>query len=122
MIKRTKTKKISFGGKGYGLKGLSLESDEIKKIKKLLAIKGKSGKLDPGVIRTELAKLQRGSIIQRRKIGGSVNKPKLSKAFKELKKNPPFVLRKTRRKKGKARANKQRVAIAYSKARKRKKV
>ena len=122
MIKRTKTKKISFGGKGYGLKGLSLESDEIKKIKKLLAIKGKSGKLDPRVIRTALANLQRGSIIRRRKIGGSVNKPKLSKAFTELKKNPPSVLRKTRRKKGKARAIKQRVAIAYSKARKRKKV
>ena len=118
MIKRTK--KIKYGGKGYGLKGLSLETDEIRKIKKLLASKGKSGKIDPRVIRTELANLQRGSIIQRRKKGGSVNKPKLSRAFKKLKKNPPSVLRKTRRKKGKARANKQRVAIAYAKARRKK--
>ena len=34
MIKRTK--KIKYGGKGYGLAGLSLETDEIRKIKKTL--------------------------------------------------------------------------------------
>lgn len=37
----------------------------------------------------------------------------------ELKRNPPKVLTRTKRKKGKARAEKQRVAILLNKARKR---
>ncbi|KKM78336.1 hypothetical protein LCGC14_1360950 [marine sediment metagenome] len=43
----------------------------------------------------------------------------LKSVGKELKKNPPSILAKTRRKKGKAVASKQRVAILLSKARKR---
>ena len=111
-------KKQSFGSKGLAL-NKSMSPVEIRKLKRLLQQQQKSGRLDPRTIRAQLAQLQKGSVVPRRKIGGSVNKPKLSKAFKELKKNPPSVLRKTRRKKGKARAIKQRVAIAYSKARKR---
>lgn len=41
--------------------------------------------------------------------------------FKEVKKNPPKVLAKTKAKSGAKRANKQRVAIALSKAGKSKK-
>lgn len=41
----------------------------------------------------------------------------LSRVGHELKTNPPKVLAKTRRKKGKAAANRQRVAILLSKAR-----
>ena len=40
----------------------------------------------------------------------------VSAAFKELKKNPPKVLGKTAKKYGKKRAEKQKVAIALSKA------
>lgn len=43
----------------------------------------------------------------------------LSSVGKELKKNPPSILAKTRRKSGKKRAEKQRRAILLSKARKR---
>lgn len=42
----------------------------------------------------------------------------LSRVGKELKSNPPRVLAKTAKKKGKAQADKQRVAILLSKARK----
>ena len=42
----------------------------------------------------------------------------LSRVGKELKKNPPKILAKTTKKKGKAQAQKQRVAILLSKARK----
>lgn len=43
-------------------------------------------------------------------------KMSLDQAFRELKKNPPKVLAKTKKKKGMKQANKQRVAIAMSKA------
>lgn len=43
---------------------------------------------------------------------------KIKKAFSEVKKNPPSILAKTRRKYGAKRAEKQRIAIALSKARK----
>jgi hypothetical protein len=42
---------------------------------------------------------------------------KIKAAFDEIKKNPPAVLAKTAAKKGPAAANKQRVAIGLSKAR-----
>jgi len=42
---------------------------------------------------------------------------KLHEIFREMKHNPPKVLAKTRRKSGAKRANKQRIAIAMSKAR-----
>ena len=41
---------------------------------------------------------------------------KLQKAFSELKKNPPAIIAKTRKQKGKKAAEKQRTAIALSKA------
>jgi hypothetical protein len=41
---------------------------------------------------------------------------KLSAAFDEIKANPPAILAKTRAKSGPARANAQRIAIAFSKA------
>lgn len=41
----------------------------------------------------------------------------LKEAFGEIKRDPPAILAKTRRKKGPAQANKQRVAIGLSKAR-----
>lgn len=40
----------------------------------------------------------------------------LKQAFHEEKANPPAVLAKTRKKEGKKMANKQRIAIAFSKA------
>ncbi|KKK85136.1 hypothetical protein LCGC14_2776320 [marine sediment metagenome] len=43
----------------------------------------------------------------------------LKSVGRELKKNPPKILAKTRRKRGKAAAERQRVAILLSKARKR---
>ncbi len=42
---------------------------------------------------------------------------KVQKAFKEVKKNEPAIVGETRRKKGKKAAEKQKVAIALSKAR-----
>ena len=47
-----------------------------------------------------------------------MNMAKMSKAaaFKEVKKNPPAVLAKTAKKSGAAQANRQRIAIALSKA------
>lgn len=42
----------------------------------------------------------------------------LKSVGKELKQNPPSILAKTAKKKGKTQANKQRVAILLSKARK----
>ena len=41
---------------------------------------------------------------------------KLAAAFHELKANPPAVLAKTAKKSGSAQANRQRIAIAFSKA------
>jgi hypothetical protein len=41
----------------------------------------------------------------------------LTRMFHELEANPPKVLAKTRKKKGAKQANRQRVAIAFSKAR-----
>lgn len=58
-----------------------------------------------------MAKL--GSIAEKGYKGKSI----VHKMFSEIKQNPPAVLAKTRRKKGAARANKQRVAIGLSKAR-----
>lgn len=49
---------------------------------------------------------------------GKVSKKKLVAAFKEMKKKAPRAVKKTLAKKGKKAANKQRVAIAFSKARK----
>ncbi len=45
------------------------------------------------------------------------SKEALEEAGHELKVNPPSVLAKTRKKKGSKQANKQRVAIMFSKAR-----
>lgn len=47
----------------------------------------------------------------------SETQKKVKAAFSEVKKNPPKVLAKTKKKSGTAQANKQRVAIALSKAR-----
>lgn len=44
------------------------------------------------------------------------SKRKLAAAFHTIGKKPPKILAKTARKFGKARANKQRIAIAFSKA------
>jgi hypothetical protein len=49
--------------------------------------------------------------------GKHVSERKLRDIFHELKENPPAILAKTRRKSGAKRANEQRIAIAYSKAR-----
>ena len=49
---------------------------------------------------------------------GSKTKKKLAAAFHELKENPPKILAKTRKKEGAAQANRQRIAIGLSKARK----
>lgn len=49
--------------------------------------------------------------------GKKPNKMAVKKAAKEIKNNPPAILKKTARKKGKAQAEKQRVAIMLSKAR-----
>ncbi len=46
-----------------------------------------------------------------------VDKAKLKAAFSEMKKNPPSVLAKTKKKKGAKQAEKQRIAIGLSKAR-----
>lgn len=47
-----------------------------------------------------------------------VNKSKLEVIGKEMKKNPPAILAKTRAKSGSAQAERQRVAILLSKSRK----
>lgn len=65
-------------------------------------------------------------MIQSKKKGGasksstpaSGSQDKVHAAFTEIKKNPPKILAKTKKKKGAAQANKQRVAIALSKAKK----
>jgi hypothetical protein len=48
---------------------------------------------------------------------GPVKDKLLKKAFHEIGQNEPAIVGKTRRKKGDKAANKQRVAIAFSKAR-----
>ena len=47
----------------------------------------------------------------------SSHKTKTEKAFREVEKNEPAIVGETRRKKGKAAAEKQKIAIALSKAR-----
>ncbi len=47
-----------------------------------------------------------------------MNQNALSRAFHEIEANPPAVLEQTRRKKGAAAADRQRVAIAIAKSRK----
>jgi hypothetical protein len=76
------------------------------------------------VRRTGLALVHRGEkIIPAKKRSsvsrtmGGAKKSKLEKIGHELKVNPPRILAKTRAKKGAKRANKQRVAILLSKAR-----
>lgn len=51
-----------------------------------------------------------------KKLGKAAKKAKLSAIFGEMQDNPPAILAKTAAKKGAAQANKQRVAIAMSKA------
>lgn len=51
-----------------------------------------------------------------RKTSRAPSKRKLASAFHAMGKKPPKILAKTARKFGKARANKQRIAIAFSKA------
>ena len=48
---------------------------------------------------------------------GSASASAIEKAGHEIKENPPAILAKTRKKKGKAQADKQRVAVMLSKAR-----
>ena len=48
---------------------------------------------------------------------GHTAKERRKRAFREVKRNEPKIVAKTRRKKGKAAARKQKVAIALSKAR-----
>ena len=57
-------------------------------------------------------------VMNAKKSSGGKKKKILQSVGKELKNNPPRILAKTAKKKGKAAANKQRVAILLSKARK----
>jgi ribosomal protein S4 len=84
----------------------------------------KARSIDPSSINKALmAKLIKSQKLKRPGInplkmaakGGSMS---LQSAFKEVNRNEPKAVKKTRKKHGKRRAEKQKIAIAYSKARK----
>ena len=86
-----------------------LSRKQIEQIQKLVKKQSRQKRLTPENYRAALMK----NLALRAKNGGKMS---VSAAFKELKKNPPKVLGKTAKKYGKKRAEKQKVAIALSKA------
>ena len=86
-----------------------LSRRQIEQLQKLVKQQSRKKKLTPPNFAQQLMK----NVVQMRAKGGKMS---VDKAFKELKDNPPKILKKTAKKHGKKRAQKQKVAIALSKA------
>ena len=86
-----------------------LSRKQIEQIQKLVKEQSRTKRLSPDNYKAALMK----NLALRAKNGGKMS---VTEAFKEVKKNPPKVLSKTAKKYGKKRAEKQKVAIALSKA------
>lgn len=86
-----------------------LSRKQIQQLQKLVKEQSRTKRLSPDNYKAALMK----NLALRAKNGGKMS---VTEAFKEVKKNPPKVLSKTAKKYGKKRAEKQKVAIALSKA------
>ena len=86
-----------------------LTRQQIQQLQQLVKKQSRKRRLTPANYMSNLMK----NIVQMRANGGKMS---VEKAFKELKDNPPKILKKTAKKHGKKRAQKQKVAIALSKA------
>ena len=86
-----------------------LSRRQIQQLQKLVKEQSRTKRLTPDNYKAALMK----NLALRAKNGGKMS---VTEAFKEVKKNPPKVLSKTAKKYGKKRAEKQKVAIALSKA------
>jgi len=86
-----------------------LSRKQIEQIQRLVKEQSRTKRLSPDNYKAALMK----NLALRAKNGGKMS---VTEAFKEVKKNPPKVLSKTAKKYGKKRAEKQKVAIALSKA------
>ena len=86
-----------------------LSRRQIEQLQKLVKQQSHKKKLTPPNFAQQLMK----NVVQLRAKGGKMS---VDKAFKELKDNPPKILKKTAKKHGKKRAEKQKIAIALSKA------
>jgi hypothetical protein len=106
---------------------MALDKNQIKALQKMLRMQRqtdirKKRKIDPASLRQYFAQrlpktkaLQRGKVspLQLAAKGGSMS---LRSAFREVNRNEPKAVTKTRKKHGSKRAQKQKIAIAYSKA------
>jgi len=86
-----------------------LSKKQIQQLQQLVKEEGRKKRLTPDNYKAALMK----NIPMRAKEGGKMS---VKAAFDEMKKNPPKVLSKTAKKYGKKRAEKQKIAIALSKA------
>ncbi len=87
----------------------SLSRQQIQQLQQLVKQQSRKKRLTPTNYLNSLMK----NVVQTRAKGGKMS---VDEAFKEVKKNPPKVLKKTAKKHGKKRAEKQKIAIALSKA------
>lgn len=87
----------------------NLTRQQIQQLQELVKQQSRKKRLTPTNYLQGLMK----NVVQTRKSGGKMS---VKEAFKEVKDNPPKVVRKTAKKYGKKRAEKQKVAIALSKA------
>lgn len=106
---------------------MALDKSQIKALQKMLKMQRQTKrkekrKIDPAALRQYFAQrlpktkaLQRGKVspLQLAAKGGSMS---LRAAFREVNTNEPKAVKKTRKKHGSKRAQKQKIAIAYSKA------
>ena len=86
-----------------------LTRQQIEQLQQLVKKQSRNKRLNPTNYMASLMK----NVVQTRSGGGKMS---VDKAFKEVKENPPKILKKTAKKHGKKRAQKQKVAIALSKA------
>ena len=87
----------------------NLTRQQIQQLQQLVKQQSRKKRLTPTNYLSSLMK----NVVQTRAKGGKMS---VDEAFKELKKNPPKVVKKTAKKYGKKRAEKQKIAIALSKA------
>jgi len=91
------------------MSGKNLIRQQIQQLQQLVKQQSRKKRLTPANYMSSLMK----NVVQMRADGGKMS---VKKAFKEVKDNPPKILKKTAKKHGKKRAQKQKVAIALSKA------
>ena len=87
----------------------NLTRQQIQQLQQLVKQQSRKRRLTPTNYLSSLMK----NVVQARAKGGKMS---VKEAFKEVKENPPKVVKKTAKKYGKKRAEKQKIAIALSKA------